>query len=142
MLLLFPLSLGACRATVEAEKESAVDSAYSCEDTCCDWTDFDGYCADDCNDADAQVNPGAEEVCDGIDNDCDGATDDCVRAWHADSDGDGYGDATVVNEECCQPEGYVWNDGDCDDADAAINPDGTDLAADGIDQDCDGVDAT
>ncbi len=30
----------------------------------------------DCNDANSQINPGADELCDNLDNDCDGATDE------------------------------------------------------------------
>ncbi len=30
----------------------------------------------DCDDSDAAINPGADEICDGVDNDCNGKTDD------------------------------------------------------------------
>ncbi len=34
--------------------------------------------ATDCDDSDADIHPGAAEVCDGDDNDCDGGAGDCV----------------------------------------------------------------
>jgi hypothetical protein len=102
-----------------------------------------GYVADstDCDDAAALVNPGADELCDGVDNDCDAAVDedDAVDAssWYADTDGDGYGSGAGVLA-CAQPSGGVSLGGDCDEADAAINP-GADELCDGADNDCDGV---
>jgi MYXO-CTERM domain-containing protein len=84
-------------------------------------TDGDGFVdAVDCDPADADVFPGADEVAyDGIDQDCDGADLDDV-------DGDGF----------------AGGDGgdDCDDDDATTNPAGVEVWYDGIDQDCDGND--
>jgi len=71
----------------------------------------------DCDDADLDVNPGAEEVCgDQVDNDCDGDVDENV-----DEDGDGH--------STC--------DGDCDDSDPQVFP-GADEICNGEDDDCDG----
>lgn len=82
-------------------------------------------------------------VADGIDQDCDGG-DLC----YADNDGDGYGripesdrDYYGDNDLICanasaptSPRG-----GDCDDYDLNANPDAAEVAGDGLDQDCDGV---
>jgi hypothetical protein len=100
-----------------------------------------GYVADasDCDDTDASAWPGAEEICDGADNDCDGTVDEGLDStWYADSDGDGFGDAAATASACAAPSGYTSDDTDCDDGDAAINPDAYE-ACDGIDNDCDGL---
>jgi len=101
--------------------------------------------ADDCDDQDAEVHPDAAEACDGIDNDCNGEIDDGAdggaAVWYADVDSDGYGDPDAVLEACVEPAGHVANDEDCNDDDPSINPEGDDLPRDGIDGDCDGLDA-
>ncbi len=94
----------------------------------------------DCDDSDAEVNPGADEVCDGKDSDCNGVVDDADDAleYLADADGDGWGDEDVTAWYCEQPSGWVLTGGDCDDADTAIHPD-ADEECDGIDNNCDGA---
>ncbi|MCB9745509.1 MAG: putative metal-binding motif-containing protein [Alphaproteobacteria bacterium] len=109
-----------------------------------------GYLNDtsDCDDSDSAINPAAQEVCDSVDNDCDGDIDDADASvdlstgatWYADSDSDGFGDAASSLAACDQPSGYLSDDTDCDDSDSGSYPGATEIAYDGIDQDCDGSD--
>jgi hypothetical protein len=80
--------------------------------------DGDGsFATVDCDDADGDVLPGAEETWyDGVDQDCDGADD-------FDQDADG-----------------VPTPDDCGDTDPTVFPGATDPPRDDIDQDCDGAD--
>ncbi|WP_173179960.1 MopE-related protein [Desulfosarcina ovata] len=89
--------------------------------------DGDGFSSrKDCNDNDPTVYPGAAEIAgDGIDQDCDGA--DLIVEACVDADGDGYTDPACGGS-------------DCNDADAGVYPGATEIAGDGIDQDCNGVD--
>jgi len=93
----------------------------------------------DCNDLDAHINPGAEEVCNGIDDNCDGNLDDeASLTFHPDADGDGYGNPSVSTQACIAPAGYVDNAQDCNDTDPAIHPDAGETCNE-ADDDCDGT---
>jgi len=97
--------------------------------------------AGDCDDADATVNPGVQEVCDGKDNDCDGVADPpgaggCV-AWFRDQDGDGHGGPTT-RCQCGPGGGYTTvQGGDCDDQRAEVHP-GAPERCNALDDDCNG----
>ena len=111
-------------------------------DASCDQPDGTVATSDDCNDADATVYVGAQELCDDLDNDCNGEVDDSLTdaTYYTDADGDGYGDdATAVTGCDAPPEGAVDIGGDCNDADPAYNP-GADESdcADPADYNCDG----
>lgn len=91
----------------------------------------------DCNDSSIDVNPGATEQCDSIDNNCNGIVDDQVstKIYYKDGDGDGYGDSGNSQTKCSRPTGYVEQGGDCNDANAAINPAATEVC-DSKDNNC------
>jgi len=107
-----------------------------------------GYVADtdDCDDLDASVHPAASETCNEVDDDCDGDTDEDATdapTWYADADGDGYGDPDTSEDACEVPSGHVADASDCHDDDSTAWPGSTETEtpADGVDQDCDGIDA-
>ncbi|MEL6341699.1 MAG: putative metal-binding motif-containing protein [Myxococcota bacterium] len=100
--------------------------------------------AEDCDDGDDAVYPGADELCNDIDDNCDETVDEDTavdaRTWHRDRDEDGFGDAADAAISCEAPDGYVLDNQDCRDDDDTIFPGADEVAYDDIDQDCDGED--
>ena len=115
--------------------------------------DGDDDTTDDDSSAGDDDTTGADDDDDTADDDsadddtADDDTSDCdTVVWFEDADSDGYGnaDSTIeVCEEDGQPQGYVADDSDChdDDPEAFPGSHATEVPGDGVDVDCDGIDA-
>ena len=81
------------------------------------------------------------EICNGLDDDCDGDIDEGF-----DVDGDGASLCPDLNCDDACPDGFdcdiACDRPDCDDNDASRNPGAREICEDGIDQNCDGQDAS
>lgn len=111
--------------------------------------DDDGYTKDkDCNDLNANINPGMKEVCDilGIDENCNGLSNDNdpttdqseMIAYPADVDHDGFGDPNHIRYACSVINTSLGDD--CNDHDAAINPLALEVCDDeNRDENCNGL---
>lgn len=78
----------------------------------------------DCNDSYDYINPGAPEICNYSDDDCNGIINDGLPEYiiYQDADGDGYGHPGFALIKCEVPDGFVLNNLDCDDDNAAVHP--------------------
>ena len=77
-----------------------------------------------------------------MDEDCDDSVDEEPvdgDLRYPDEDGDGFGDEVLGDPFCATPVGRVAEGGDCNDQDAAIHPEATEVCNEGIDDDCDGA---
>ena len=97
----------------------------------------------DCNDDNDSIYPGGTEVCDliGVDEHCDGEVNEVgadEAVLYPDADGDGYGSPSGAGLFCSAPV-HVDNADDCDDALTLVNPAGTEVCGDGLNNDCDGA---
>lgn len=94
----------------------------------------------DCDDNNANIHPGASELCNNRDDNCDGQVDEnlVVGPQYEDADGDGHGalEGKVVMAKC-PPSGYVPTRDDCNDKDPKIHA-GAPETCNYIDDDCDG----
>jgi len=93
----------------------------------------------DCNDNNAEIHPGATELCNDVDDNCSGATDEGVQkpVYYKDDDGDGYGTTATV-QACTPPGGYADKSGDCNDNNAEIHPGAVEQCND-VDDNCNGA---
>ena len=135
--LFLALLFSSCDSKDGDSVSASDDSSTGGDDSASVDEDNDGVdTTTDCNDADASIHPGADEiVADAIDQDCDG-NDLC----YTDADGDGFGSAKTVAAPTCKDKGVASTSTDCSDGDATVFPGAAETAADGIDQDCDGGD--
>jgi hypothetical protein len=104
----------------------------------------------DCDDADINQFPNADEYCNNEDDDCDNIIDEAGAVdeidYFSDADGDMYVDSSIVSHECYAPNNFISEAdaigmSDCDDNDPDINPAADEIEADGLDSNCDGYEA-
>ncbi len=118
-----------------------ISSVLSCINPGPGYSDRGSPAPGDCNDNNAAVHPNATEICDGIDNNCDGQVDEGFPfiTYYRDADGDGYGTPDLfIGVKCIVPDGYVTNNQDCNDNNAAVHPGAAEICGNGIDDNCNG----
>ncbi|MCP4612681.1 MAG: hypothetical protein GY845_28630, partial [Planctomycetes bacterium] len=88
---------------------------------------------------DVDIMPSANEISNVISDNSGQETDEDLSplTFYRDADGDGFGTPQDAIEAPLLPQGYAENNTDCDDSNASINLDSTEICND-IDDDCDG----
>ncbi len=151
----------------DIDENTAVDALTWCADADLDGYGVDSGCTrscespgdgyadntDDCDDANAYINPEGVEECDlgDRDEDCDGLAEEedpdvdpaSLTLYYPDADGDGYGDMNAEGEALCNDpttstDRYADNNDDCDDDSRRLSPDEEEEIGDEIDNNCNG----
>lgn len=131
---------------LDADGDGYGAASITAADGFCDAEQKESRLSGDCDDGQPGIHPRAEDVPeDGVDQDCNGA--DTIRCF-TDADADGYGapllhsPLSLASDGSCDVEDFESaQGGDCDDANDQVHPGAVEVAADGDDQDCNGVDA-
>jgi hypothetical protein len=133
---------GLTQFTYYADADADTYGNINSSTTTCQASAPSGYVTNstDCNDANSNIKPSATELCNSIDDDCDNLIDEGLTqfTYYADTDADTYGNINSSTTTCqsSAPSGYVTNSTDCNDANAAVNPNATEIC-NSIDDDCD-----
>ena len=130
-----------CYADADSDTYRSSSTTVSSSDSDCSDTGeaLSTMTSGDCKDSDSTINPGATEITgDSVDQNCDDK-----ETCYVDADDDTYrkstGTVSSTDTDCTDSGEGTSSDasGDCKDTDATINPGATEIAGDGVDQDCD-----
>jgi hypothetical protein len=94
----------------------------------------------DCNNNNPNIRPNAIEVCNATDDNCNNSIDEGLTFvnYFIDTDSDGFGAGTAINE-CSNPgTGYVTNNTDCNNSNPNIRPNAVEIC-NAIDDNCNGL---
>lgn len=125
----YPGALELCTNASDDNCDGVVNENCACVDRDSDG-ETDAQCGGtDCDDSEAAIRQGAEEICgDSIDNNCNGFVDEGCDASCPDNDGDGF--------QAARCNGDRATGGDCDDNNGIVNPGAPEQCGNGLDDDC------
>ena len=142
---IYPGAVETCNA-VDDDCDQIVDNGFDLDGdtyTICGADGLHGTEDDDCDDADPERYPTADETCDGVDNDCDALVDDDDGDYIPDYDGDGQLGDLCGGVDCDDLDPFMHDDDDDGDGFSPCmgdEDDGNDNSYPGAAEICDGLD--